>query len=207
MVNVKSVEDQLKKLRFNKGWNKPETDELAAILLPDEQILECVNGWYEGGFALLCATNIRLLLVDKKPFNFLNIEDLRFDMINQIDYFHRMFNASICISTGVKKLLFRSYNQPRLRKLINHVQHRMAELKKTEQDDKAKNQGSLDEMNQQFKAYLLNQYQHEQQQSIGHQQEPDLSATPNSGEQLVPASVLLNPQPTNTQEQVQVDDG
>jgi len=98
MVSSKSVQDQLRKIRFNSGWNKPEAAELAEVLLPDEEIFECVNGWYEGGYALLCATNVRVLLIDKKPFKFLNVEDLRFDMITQIDYSHRLFNASIGVS-------------------------------------------------------------------------------------------------------------
>src|ERR1700733_10228207 len=112
MVNATSVESQLRKIGYKRGWNRAETEELAAILLPDEEIFECVNGWYEGGFSLLCATNIRILLIDKKPFKFLNVEDLRFDTINQIDYSHRLFNASICITAGSKSLIFRSYNQP-----------------------------------------------------------------------------------------------
>ena len=102
MIDATSLEDQLNKIHFKGGWNSPETKELATILLPDEEIFECVNGWYEGGYALLCATSIRVLLIDKKPLNFLTIEDLRFDTINQIDYNHRMFNASICITAGLK---------------------------------------------------------------------------------------------------------
>ncbi|MEI9913755.1 MAG: PH domain-containing protein [Candidatus Saccharibacteria bacterium] len=158
MVSSKSVQDQLRKIKFNSGWNKPEAAELAEVLLPDEEIFECVNGWYEGGYALLCATNVRVLLIDKKPFKFLNVEDLRFDMITQIDYSHRMFNASIGVSAGSKNLIFRSYNQPRLRKLISHVQHRMAELKKDHKAEEANQQNDAQKMNEQLRAYLLGQY-------------------------------------------------
>jgi hypothetical protein len=49
--------------------------------LPGEEIYELVNGIYEGGFAIVVATDVRLLLIDKKPMNYLNVEDLRFDMI------------------------------------------------------------------------------------------------------------------------------
>ena len=141
MVSAKSVEDQLKNIGFKRGWNTPETNELATILLPNEKIFECVNGWYEGGYSLLCATDIRVLLIDKKPFKYLTVEDVRFDTINQIDYSHRLFNASICITAGLKNLVFKSYNQERLRKLIGHVQHRMAEIKRLEKqmNSEAKN--------------------------------------------------------------------
>lgn len=185
MVSPRSVEEQLRKLKYNRGWNRPEAEELAAILLPDEEIFECVNGWYEGGFALLCATNVRVLLVDKKPFKYLNVEDVRFDTINQIDYSHRMFNANICITAGLKNLVFKSYNQPRLRKLIGHVQHRMAEIKRIEQAEKARTQRSMKEMDQQLRSYLMSQY--EQHESLRRQHESNLPLlSPTSFDDLSP---------------------
>src|ERR1035437_2645471 len=112
MVSAASIEEQLKRLGFNhRGWGRTEVRELRNIILPDEEIYECVNGIYEGGFALLLATDARVLLVDKKPLSFLAIEDLRFDMINEIDYNHRVLGAYITIATGNKTLLFRSYNK------------------------------------------------------------------------------------------------
>jgi hypothetical protein len=175
MISSKAVDTQLKKLHFSRGWNRSEADELANIILPDEEIFECVNGWYEGGFALLCSTDVRVLLIDKKPFRFLNVEDVRFDTINQIDYSHRVFNASICITAGSKSLVFKSFNQPRLRKLISHVQHIMAEIKRGELPEKSKSQDvpkDFSEMDQQFRAYLLSQY--EQHQSLRLQHEANL---------------------------------
>ncbi len=86
MVSKKSVEAQLKRIHFNYlAWGKTEIQELPNIILPEEHILECVNGMYEGGFALLVATDMRVLLIDKKPLNYLTVEDLRFDMISEID--------------------------------------------------------------------------------------------------------------------------
>jgi hypothetical protein len=158
MVTLKSVEQQLKKIRFSKSrWNRAEVLELPKILMPDELIYECVNGTYEGGFALLCATNVRLLLVDKKPLKFLTVEDLRFDMINQIDYSHRLFGARISVSAGSKNLKFNSYNQERLRKLIGHVQHCMAETKQQQTTNASSQQQHLEQINQQLQTYLIAQ--------------------------------------------------
>lgn len=164
MVSKQSVEQQLKRLHFNlHAWGKAEVEELPNILLDDEKIFECVNGIYDSGFALLVATNIRLLLVDKKPLNYLTVEDLRFDMINEIDYSHRLIGAYITVSTGNKTLRFRSYNQQRLRKLINHVQHRMAETKQEQSLHQEDQKQHLQQINQQLQAYLLAQYQQQQE--------------------------------------------
>lgn len=165
MVTEESVHKQLKALGFKTfGWGRAEVSELHNIMLPDEKIFDCVNGIYEGGFALLLATDVRVLLVDKKPLNYLTVEDLRFDMINEIDYNHRLIGANIIISTGSKTLRFNSFNQPRLRKLINHVQHAMAEGKKKESTHQEGQQQHLEQINQRLQEYLM--AQNEQQQKM-----------------------------------------
>jgi hypothetical protein len=168
MVSAKLIEKQLKKVGFNsRGWGRTEVRELQNIILPDEEIFECVNGIYEGGFALLLATDVRVLLVDKKPLNYLTVEDLRFDMISEIDYNHRLIGAYIAISTGSKNLKFTSINQTRLRKLIGHVQHCMAEVKKQQSTHQEGQNQHLEQINQQLRAYLVVQY--EQQQKLDKQ--------------------------------------
>lgn len=164
MVSQKSITAQLKKIGFSQhAWGRAEVRELPNIILPDEEIFECVNGTYEGGFALLVATDVRVLLIDKKPFNYLTVEDLRFDMINEIDYNHRVFGAYVDISTGNRALKFRSYNQPRLRKLINHVQHCMAQSKKKQGQHQEDQNQHLEQINDRLQAYLVAQYQHQQE--------------------------------------------
>lgn len=158
MVSQKYIDKQLKKVGFNPhGWGRGEIKELVNIILPDEEIYECVNGIYDGGFALLVATDIRVLLIDQKPMNYLTVEDLRFDMINEMDYSHRLFGARIVISSGNKTLKFLSYNQPRLRKLIGHVQHCMAEAKKKQTGHGESQVEHLQKINEQLQEYLLAQ--------------------------------------------------
>ncbi|MDB5170763.1 MAG: hypothetical protein JWO35_457 [Candidatus Saccharibacteria bacterium] len=165
MVSQESVEKQLKKIKFNvHGWGRTEAHELKNILLEGEEIYEVINGIYEGGFAMLIATDVRLLLVDKKPMNYLTVEDMRFDMINELDYNHRLLGAHISISAGTKNLKFTSYNQPRLRKLIGHVQHCMADAKRQQSSHQVDQKQHLEQINQQLQTYLL--AQHQQQQKL-----------------------------------------
>jgi len=178
MVSKQSVDEQLKHLGFSlNSWGRAEIRELPHILLPGEEIYELVNGIYEGGFALAVATDVRLLLVDKKPMNYLTVEDIRFEMINEIDYSHRLLGAHIRVATGFKELIFRSYNQRRLRKLIGHVQHSMAEGKKQQSESQQGQSQHLQSINQKLQAYLKAQsdYQvrlqrvHEETQQAGTQ--------------------------------------
>ena len=192
MVSRQVVEQQLKELGFSQTWGKAEIRELPHIMLPDEKISECVNGYYEGGFALLVATNLRVLLIDKKPLNYLTVEDLRFDMINEIDYSHRLMGAHITIATGSKNLKFRSYNQPRLRKLINHVQHCMAEAKLKQSEHQEGQNQHLEQINQQLQAYLMAQQQHQEQLQ---QQLEDARASTPTAQQPTIAAEAVKPDP------------
>jgi hypothetical protein len=129
MVTLTQVEDQLKKIGCNfRFWGRPEIRELCDILLPTENIAMCVNGRYEGGWALLVVTDHRLLLIDKKPM-FLTLEDIRFDMISEIDYSARLLEATVHIITPNRKLTFSSPSAGRLRKLLNYTQSRVMEIR------------------------------------------------------------------------------
>jgi len=129
MVTLSYVEERLKRIGCNfRFWGRAEVKELANILLPEEIIAGCTNGRYEGGFALLTVTNMRLLLVDRKPM-FLMLEDLRFDMIAELDYSARLFDATMRVLTPTRTLVFRARNSQRLRAILDYTQQRIAEIR------------------------------------------------------------------------------
>ncbi len=167
MVDREYIESQLKKIGFGRGRiNRAEIKELENILIPDEIIYECVNGYYDGGMALLVATDIRALLIDKKIMGFLNVEDIRFDMISDLDYSHRIFGAQISINSGMSKLIFKSYNQVRLRKTIGHIQQRMSEIKREQNQHVEVQKQHLEDINKQLQMYLLAQHNELQRNSV-----------------------------------------
>jgi hypothetical protein len=128
-IRFKQLEDQLKRIGCNyRFWARPELKELARVLLPGETLEQCVIGTYEGGFALLAATDQRVLLVDKKPL-YLTLEDVRYDMIVEVDFNHRLLNANVFICTPNKSLRFVAYNHAKLRDLFHFVQTRVAEIR------------------------------------------------------------------------------
>lgn len=129
MVSLQYVEEQLTRIGCNfRFWGRAEIKELANILLPDEIIAGCTNGRYEGGSALLCVTNMRMLLVDKKPM-FLTLEDIRFDMIAEIDYSSRLLNSTIRVITPNRTLVFNAWGGTRLRSMLNYTQQRIMEIR------------------------------------------------------------------------------
>ncbi len=129
MVDIKTLEEQLKKAGCNfRYWGRGELRELRNILLDGEEIIFGVNGRYSGGFALLCVTNKRLLLIDHKPM-YLSLEDIRFDMIAEVDYNYRLLDATVRIFTPTKTLIFVSWSQHKLRELTKYTQQRVLEIR------------------------------------------------------------------------------
>jgi len=129
MKALNEIELQLSRLGIhNRYWGKPEVRELQHILTHDEVITNAANGRYEGGFALLVSTDRRLLLIDKKMW-FLSLEDVRYDMISEIDYCARLLDSTVFVRTINKILRFTSLRQRNLRALTAYVQDKVMELR------------------------------------------------------------------------------
>lgn len=129
MVDLQEVERQLKGIGVSfRVWGHAEMRELPRILIPGEQIKACMNGRYEGGFAMLCATDQRLLLIDKKPM-YLTLEDMRYDMVAEVDFSHRLIDATVKICTPNKNLTFTTWHNTELRRMTEYLQHRVMEIR------------------------------------------------------------------------------
>ena len=176
MISKQAVEEQLKRIGCNfRFWGRSEVNELGRILMEDEIIAECVNGEYANGFALLLTTNHRLLLVDKKPLLYLTVEDVRYEMITEFNYHHRFLNATINVYTANKTMTFTSWNQHRLRKLLEFIQARVLEMRQQQH------------LAQQFSAAAAAQFA---QMSVAQAQMQYVPAF-----QTPPAQPLIQPQP------------
>lgn len=129
MVSLYEVERQLKRIEASfRYWGRAEKLELHKILIPGEEIKVCLNGRYSGGFAMLCATDQRLLLIDKKPM-YLTLEDVRYDMVAEVDFSHRLVDATIRVCTPTKILVFTTWRRIDMRKLTTYLQQRVLEIR------------------------------------------------------------------------------
>ncbi len=125
MVDLSKVLDQLSKVGYkSRIWQRAEVKELCNVLHEDEEILQATNGYYEGGFSLLVATDQRLLLVDRKPM-FLTLDSIAYSMIQEVSYNYRLLNSTIHIFTTNKCLDFSSWNHSQIRAILTHSQKAM----------------------------------------------------------------------------------
>lgn len=130
MADLQLIQKQLDQIGVRLSYfGQAEVKELPAILMEDEVIEQFIVGRYSGGFAALCATNLRLLLVDKKLF-FLTIEDIRYDMIAELDYGYQLIGATLHIRSFSKDLKFQSFKKQQLRQFTNYVQQKVMEARR-----------------------------------------------------------------------------
>lgn len=130
MTKKHNVKAQLRRIGADfKFWGKSEARELENVLFDDEVILHALNGRYNGGLGLLCATDRRLLLLDKKPL-FLTFEDMQYEMISEVDFTEQTICARLVLMTPAKVLEFKSYRIRKLRDLTQFIQQRVANLHK-----------------------------------------------------------------------------
>jgi hypothetical protein len=136
MVDARTIKIQLATINADLPfWVNAEVRELSKLIVPGEVIKHILNGRYKGGAALLCATDLRLLIVDKKPM-FLSVEDVRYDMIAEVNYTHQLLEASIHLAAFNKDFWFTSYKKHKLHELTEHIQHKLSEVRQAPQDDK-----------------------------------------------------------------------
>lgn len=130
MVHLSIIEARLSRLGIRLSrWFRPELRELQHILMDHEKIVTLSCGRYFGGYAMLVATDQRLLLVDKKSF-FMTVEDIRYDMVSEIDFSSRLYDSTLTIFTVNKQHRFTSVKYRRqLRQLTSYVQKRIMELR------------------------------------------------------------------------------
>ena len=134
MVSLQTIDAQLTKVGMkNRFFGRPEVRELCHILAPGEVIQHAVIGQYEGGFGLILTTDRRILLIDKKPW-FLTMEDIRYDMVSEVDFYGRLLDATVTVVTLNKNLTFTSWKKDRLRELVRYIQHRVMQLRQAGHD-------------------------------------------------------------------------
>ena len=129
MVSSQQIEQQLKKIGCHYTmWGSSEIAELKNLLMDDEKIAIAINGYYEGGFGLLVATNFRVLIIDKKPF-VLNLEDLRYEMITEVTFGARLLIADMRIAIPTRTIYFDSWSMEKLHKAMRYIQQHVLEAR------------------------------------------------------------------------------
>lgn len=87
-----------------------EAHYLPKIVYADEQIGGVVYGLHQDGFALMAATDRRVIFLDKKPL-FDTVDEIRYEVISGVSFGHAGIGSTITLHTKIKDYKMRTFNQ------------------------------------------------------------------------------------------------
>jgi hypothetical protein len=114
------------------GLMMAESRELPYILHDDEHLKGVVYGHYEGGFAMMAATDRRALFVDKKPF-FIKALEMAYELVGGVSYGKVGFLATVTLHTRMGDYKISTMNFTCARRFIDFIEERCLERKLEEQ--------------------------------------------------------------------------
>jgi hypothetical protein len=105
-----------------------ESEYLPAIIHPDEEIGGVVYGHHPEGFAMLVATDRRIIFLDKKPM--FEVEDeVTYDVVSGVSIGHAGFGSTVVLHTRIKDYPIRTYNLKCAYGFVEYIEARCLEHK------------------------------------------------------------------------------
>jgi uncharacterized pyridoxamine 5'-phosphate oxidase family protein len=106
------------------GQLKMSSRYLFNILHEDEHIQGCVYGRGDRGLAMLVATDMRIIYIDRKPF-YVSTDELTYDVVNGIRSESQMFFSTIVLHTRIGSYALRYVNLNCARIFVECIERRV----------------------------------------------------------------------------------
>lgn len=92
------------------AMSSEECISLPELIHSDEHIGGVVYGFHHDGFAMLVATDQRVLFYDKKPL-FDNMDDIKYGVVSGVSFGHAGIGSTVTLHTKIKDYKLRTFNQ------------------------------------------------------------------------------------------------
>jgi hypothetical protein len=126
--------NELKGLGVTKyGLMRSEVNELPLILHDDEHLKGVVYGRHDDGFAILVATDRRVMFIDKKPF-FVKADEVTYDLVGGVSRSKVWLFEIVTLHTRIGDYKIRTMNFVSARHFIDFIEHRCLEHKLKRED-------------------------------------------------------------------------
>jgi|SRR3989344_1423574 len=113
------------------GLQTMEAHYLPQVIHADEQIGGVVYGMHRDGFAMLIATDRRVIYLDKKPM-FTNEEEITYFVVSGVILSHAGPGTTVTLHTKVKDFKIKTLNLHCAEGFVEYIESRSLELKKEE---------------------------------------------------------------------------
>jgi hypothetical protein len=126
------VKTELKNVGMQKpGLRSHEAQYLPHLIRDDEHIEGAVFGYMDIGFAMLVATDKRLIFLDRKPL-FMNGDDITYDIIGGVSYSHGVIGSTVTLRSRIKDYKVFTFNKASADYLVRYINGRCVELSSSE---------------------------------------------------------------------------
>lgn len=103
-----------------------EAHYLPHIIHPDERLGGVVYGHHHDGYAMLVATDRRIIFLDKKPL-FVNEDEIKYDIVGGVSFGHAGYGSTVTLHTRMKDYAIRTLNQRCATTFVEYIESRCLE--------------------------------------------------------------------------------
>lgn len=134
MVSFNSIQAQLVKTDAQVGnVGVEDVKALAYVLAPSEQIMVCLKGILGRTTGTLCATDKRLLFVNKKD-NRMVVVEVSYESISDIVHFEKGWSAHILVTADNNVHQFRSWRKRQAKDAHMHILRHLSYVRELSKD-------------------------------------------------------------------------
>jgi len=122
MPHSQRIKKDLQRLGVSRyAMLRSESRYLPHIIRPDEQLGGIAYGHYEEGFAMLIATDRRVLFLDKKPL-FINQDEFNYFTITGVTFSQAGPGCKVTLHTRIKDYELRTFNEVCARNFVRYIE-------------------------------------------------------------------------------------
>ncbi len=130
MIHPQILRQQLDKLGVGTfPFCRAELKELPNLMIPGEEVEQIMAGRYNASYAIIVATNFRILIIDKKLGFGLVFEDIPYDMLAEVEYIRMPFASKLIVFARSKKIEFKAYNAAPVKQFAQYLEQRMMDAR------------------------------------------------------------------------------
>ncbi len=105
-----------------------ELKQLSWALQPGEQIMDCLKGWSGGMTTVLCATDKRLILLDKRTTK-TTVQEIDYEFIQKLEHHDRGWSSVLRVHMSGKRYEFMSWHIKRLKTFHGYIERHVQYVK------------------------------------------------------------------------------
>lgn len=129
MVSFNEVQAQLISLNNHFRFiGIAELKQLSIALQPGEQIMDCLKGWHNGTVSVLCATDQRLIFVDKTTTKN-SVREISYDLVEKLHHIDRGWSSVLRLYVPGSMFEFVSWHIKRLKHLHLFIDRHVSYMK------------------------------------------------------------------------------